>query len=74
LKTPKLSGKMNYINDMTNAEKAQITSELNTNLTNTERKKKFVARAIGNYYYKARNNGFNNYKFIGRYLIDDLYD
>ena len=74
LNKPKLSGKINYIDEMTDAEMAKITSEFNTNLTNAERKKKFVARAVGNYYYKARNNGFNDYKFIGRYLIDDLFD
>ena len=74
LKKPKLGGKMNYIKDMTKEEFARVTSEFNTNLSAEERNKKFVAKAVGNYYYKARNNGFNDYKFIGRYLIDDLYD
>ena len=74
LKKPNLNGKINYIDEMSNAEKARITSEFNTNLTNKERKKKIISRYVGNYYYKAKNNGFNDYKFIGRYLIDDLYN
>ena len=58
---------------MTNAEKAQITSEFNTHLTAAQRKRKNIQKAISNYYYTAKNNGFDNYEFTGRYLIDDLY-
>lgn len=72
LKKPNLNGKINYIDEMSNAEKARITSEFNTNLTNKERKKKYIKRFVDNYYYKAKNNGFNNYEFLERYLIDDL--
>lgn len=70
---PKLNDKINYINEMTDAEKAHITSEFNTHLTAAQRKRKNIQKSIGNYYYTAKNNGFDNYEFTGRYLIDDLY-
>lgn len=73
LKNPKLSDKINYIDMMDDAEKARITSEFNTNLSKSQRKSKNIRKAVGNYYYTAKNNGFNNYEFTGRYLIDDLY-
>lgn len=73
LKNPKLSDKINYIDMMDDAEKARITSEFNTNLSKEQHKRKNIRKAVGNYYYTAKNNGFNNYEFTGRYLIDDLY-
>lgn len=73
LKNPKLSDKINYIDMMDDAEKARITSEFNTNLSKSQRKSKNIRKAVGDYYYTAKNNGFNNYEFTGRYLIDDLY-
>jgi hypothetical protein len=73
LKNPKLSDKINYIDMMDDAEKARITSEFNTNLSKAQRKSKTVRKAVGNYFYTAKNNGFDNYEFTGRYLIDDLY-
>jgi hypothetical protein len=74
LKNPKLSGKINYIDMMDDAEKARVTSEFNTNLSKAQLKRKNIRKAVGNYYYTAKNNGFDNYEFTGRYLIDDLYD
>lgn len=73
LKNVNLNDKINYIDQMDNAEKAQITSELNTNLSKEQRKRKNIRKAIGNYYYTVKNKDFNNYEFTGRYLIDDLY-
>lgn len=73
LKNPKLSDKINYIDMMDDVEKARITSEFNTNLSKSQLKRKNIRKAVGNYYYTAKNNGFNNYEFTGRYLIDDLY-
>ena len=74
LNNPNLRGKINYIDLMDNAEKEHIRSELNTNLTKQERKRKVIKRPIGNFFYVVKNNGFDNYEFIGRYLIDDLFD
>lgn len=48
LKKPNLNGKINYIDEMSNAEKARITSEFNTNLTNKKRKKKIIDLMIIN--------------------------
>lgn len=73
LKSVNLNDKINYIDQMDEAEKTRITSELNTNLSKEQRKRKNISKAIGNYYYTAKNIDFNNYKFTGRYLIDDLY-
>lgn len=47
-------------------EYAKVVSELNTNLTEEERAKPVLQRAIGNYLYTFRNCGFNQYQFIGR--------
>ena len=74
LNNPNLRGKINYIDLMDNAEKEHIRSELNTNLTKQERKRRVIKRPIGNFFYVVKNNGFDNYEFIGRYLIDDLFD
>lgn len=51
-------------------EYAQVVSELNTNLTNAERKKKTLSRAIGNYIYTFENKGFDNYRFVEKVPID----
>jgi hypothetical protein len=45
-------------------EYAMVVSELNTNLTKEERKKKFLYKAIGNNVYFFENLGFNEYRFI----------
>lgn len=74
LKSVNLNDKINYIDLMDEAEKARITSELNTNLSKTEKRRKKIKRSIGNYHYHIKNNGFNNYDFTGRYLIDDLFN
>jgi hypothetical protein len=74
LKKADLKGKINYIDMMDDAEKARVTSEFNTNLSKAQLKRKNIRKAVGNYYYTAKNNGFDNYEFTGRYLIDDLYD
>lgn len=50
-------------------EYAQVIHELNTNLTNDQRKKKQITKAIGSYLYTINNNGFNNYKIIDKMEI-----
>lgn len=59
---------------MSQNEMNYITHELNTNLTNRERKSKVIRRAIGDYVYTVKNNGFNNYNFLKKEKIDDLYN
>lgn len=51
-------------------EYAHIMSELNTHLSNEQRKQKVVTKAIGNYVYTIENNGFDNYRIIGKEEID----
>lgn len=59
---------------MSQNEMNYITHELNTNLTNRERKSKVIRRAIGDHVYTVKNNGFNNYNFLKKEKIDDLYN
>ena len=51
-------------------EYARVMSELNTNLSKEERKRKHLIRFIGNNVYHIQNNGFNKYKIIDKYEID----
>lgn len=53
-------------------EYAMVLRELNTNLTAEQRKKRIVRKYIGNYLYTVINNGFNEYKIIGKDSIDDI--
>jgi SPP1 gp7 family putative phage head morphogenesis protein len=56
-------------------EYAHVMSELATHLTPTQRKQKVVTKAIGNYIYTIENNGFGNYRVIGKEVIDnDIFD
>ena len=52
-------------------EYAHVMSELATHLTATQRKQKVVTKAIGKYIYTIENNGFGNYRVIGKETIDD---
>lgn len=52
-------------------EYAHVMSELNTNLSKEQRRQSVVSKAIGNYVYIVENNGFNNYRIIGKYFIDE---
>lgn len=51
-------------------EYANLMHELNTNLTADERKKKIIERSIGDNVYTIINNGFNEYKIIGKKVIE----
>ena len=56
-------------------EYAHVMSELNTHLSDEQRKQKVVTKAIGNYNYTIENNGFDNYRIIGKEDIDsDVLD
>lgn len=50
-------------------EYARVMSELNTNLSKEERKKKHIMKAIGNHLYTVENNGFNNYRIVSKMEI-----
>ena len=55
-------------------EYAQVMHELNSNLPKELKNKKVFRRSIGNYTYKVQNNGFNNYKIIGKHEINEMFD
>lgn len=48
------------------AEYARVVGELNTHLSDSDRKRYVVTKAIGNYRYTFINNGFDSYEFIRR--------
>lgn len=51
-------------------EYAHVMSEFATHMTAAERKRKVVSRPIGNYIYTIENNGFGDYRVIGKEPID----
>ncbi len=56
-------------------EYAHVMSELATHMTDQQRKQKVVTKAIGNYIYTVENNGFGEYRVIGKEFIDkDILD
>lgn len=52
-------------------EYAHVMSEIATNLTETQKQQRIVSKAIGNYVYTFENNGFADYRIIGKKLIDE---
>lgn len=52
------------------AEYAHVMSELATHMTAEQRNKKVVKKAIGQYIYTVENNGFGDYRIIGKKPID----
>ena len=54
-------------------EYAKVIHELNTNLPSELKNKKIFRRSIGNHTYKIQNNGFNEYKIIGKQEINEMF-
>ncbi|MBQ3334424.1 MAG: hypothetical protein IJG85_02325 [Eubacteriaceae bacterium] len=52
-------------------EYAIVMHEFNTNMSEDQRKRKIVSKAIGNYVYTIENNGFNDYRIIGKIPIEE---
>jgi len=52
-------------------EYGKVMHELNTNLSKEERERFIVSKAIGDYIYTIENYGFNDYRIIGKKLIED---
>lgn len=55
-------------------EYALVMSEINTNMSDEDRKHGVVTKAIGNYKYTFINKGFNDYTIIDKQLIDNVYN
>lgn len=55
-------------------EYAMVMSELNTHLSDDERKYRIITKPVGDYYYTVINNGFDDYIIIGKNPIDNVYD
>lgn len=51
-------------------EYAHVISEINTWYKNDYRKKKTMAKAIGDYIYIFENKGYNDYRIIDKIKID----
>ena len=52
-------------------EYAHVMSELATNLTEEQMGKSVILKAIGKYIYTFENNGFGEYRIIGKRLVDE---
>ena len=55
-------------------EYAHVMSELNTYMTEEDRKHAIITKPIGNHYYTILNKGFDNYTIIGKDEIDSEID
>ena len=53
-------------------EYAHVMSELATHMNAAQRKQKIVKKAIGDHIYTVENNGFGNYRIIGKRPIDGI--
>ena len=51
-------------------EYAKVMSAFNTDLTDEERMKDIISKAIGDYVYTIINNGYNEYVVIGKNPIE----
>ena len=58
--------------DISSYDKEYLRHELNNNLTEKERKRKIIQRPVGDYIFKIKNNGFDDYEYQGRKSIDDI--
>lgn len=54
-------------------EYAHVMSEFNTHMSDADRLKPIVSKPIGDYIYTIENNGFSDYRIIGKVPIDDDY-
>ena len=54
-------------------EYAHVISEINTHMSDEQRKQPVVSKAIGDYIYTFENYGFDNYRIIGKVPIDNDY-
>ena len=52
-------------------EYAHVMSEIATNLTKEQSKRKVFSKAIGDYIYTVENKGFGNYRVIKKIKIDE---
>ena len=52
-------------------EYAHIMSEIATNISEGQKNKKVFKKPIGDYIYTVENNGFGNYRIIGKAKIED---
>lgn len=73
-KRDKIDSSKNKTVNLPKEEYAQVMHELNTNLTKEQKKEKIFSKNIGNYQYKVENNGFNEYRIIGKQNINEFYD
>lgn len=53
-------------------EYAHVMSEINTHMSDEQRKQDVVSKAIGDYIYTFENHGFDNYRIIGKVPIDEV--
>lgn len=74
LKNTENSVKIRNIEGISKSDMDYLTHELNNNLTKKGRTKKIIKKPVGDYVYKVKNKGFNEYEFIEGKPIDDIYN
>lgn len=52
-------------------EYAHVMSEIASNITEEQQKQKVLTKPIGDYFYTFENNGFGEYRIIGKKPIDE---
>lgn len=68
------SDKIEDIQGISSNDMEYLRHELNNNLTSKQRNKKYIKKPVGDYIYKVKNNGFDDYNFIEGKPIDDIYN
>ena len=53
-------------------EYAHVMSEIATNLTKEQAQKKVFNKAIGDYIYAIENNGFGEFRIVGKRRIENI--
>lgn len=54
------------------SEYARVMSEIATNFTKEQAQKKVFNKAIGDYIYVVENNGFGEFRIVGKRRIEDI--
>ncbi len=69
---PKFSSKDIKTVVLPKQEYAHVMSELSTHMSEAQRKQPVVKKAIGDYVYTVENNGFGDYRIIGKKPINGI--
>lgn len=72
LRNQQKSVKIEKAEGISDSDMEYLRHELNNNLTPKQRNKKVIKKYVGDHLYRVKNNGFDDYEFIGKESIDDI--